>query len=139
MTKNALVKRRQKIWAGLSPLLIWTKSKRTAAFSGKPSLISNTHEKRHFTAYFFFFMTRLPTFHVICGEMSFHKSFKCAAIPIQSGGCVALLWSQFSPGIASLPARQSKIVSMWVKLRKKIRMHHLGDSSKKADTLRSGL
>ena len=75
------------------------------------------------TLYRLFFLlydiTRLPTFHVRCGEMSFHKSFKCAAIPIQSGGCVALLWSQFSLGIASLPAHQSKILSMWVKLKKK--------------------
>ena len=85
----------------------------------------NTYEKT--TLYRLFFLlydiTRLPTFHVRCGEMSFHKSFKCAAIPIQSGGCVALLWSQFSLGIASLPAHQSKILSMWVKL-KKINLYH---------------
>ena len=32
LTKNALMKRCQKNWAGPSPPLIWTKSKRTAAF-----------------------------------------------------------------------------------------------------------
>ena len=32
LTKNALMKRCQKIWAGPSPPFIWKKSKRTAAF-----------------------------------------------------------------------------------------------------------